>query len=421
MGNLTKQELVAFDEVVEGFEEALLWTEMAKVYRLPPGRMAMRGNDTIWRPMQLNMISQEGLDQTGNFANPTELAIPVNVDRNRSVPFSVNPNVLRDENILKDWGDAAKIELASIVNDSLRREASFYASIVDTKAGAPTGFRDMAKVKAKMDKMGIRGTNRVAMYSSDAMVDMADNLGSRQTFSGKTQTAYEEAFVNKIAGFTMAVDDSPIVLAGAKVVGATVSGANQRWIPVATKKNNVNGNETNVDNRSMLLNVAKTSGTWQVGDAFTIAGVYAVHMKNKNSTGELKTFRVIGVNSDTQIEITPAIVAVDSSNPTYSEQQYQNVTATPANGAAITMLNKVDSSINVAFVKDVLEIIPSTLGLDPADGWNITKARLSNGMELYYSRQGDITDLNVKCRYDIVYGTAFKNSEMGAIQLFNQG
>lgn len=420
MGNLTKQELVAFDDFVEGFEEALVWTEAANVYRLPAGRAAMRGNDTIWRPMKTEMVSQEGLDQTGNFGDPVELAIPVNVDRNRSVPFAINPSDTRDENIMRDWGNAAKLELASVVNDALRREASYYSSIVDVKTGAPTGFRDVASLKAKMDKMGVRSQNRIGFYSSDAMIDMADNLASRQSFVGKTQSAYEEARINRIAGFDLLVDDSPIWLAGATVTGATVSGANQRHIPVATKRNDVNGNETNVDNRSMVLNVAKTSGTWQVGDAFTIAGVYAVHHKNKKDAGELKTFRVIGVNSDTQIEIVPAIVAPTGDNPTLAEQQYQNVTAAPANGAAITMLNKKDSSINVSYVKGMLEIIPSTLGLDPADGWNITKARLSNGMEVYYSRQGDINDLRVKARYDVVFGTAFKDPEQGAIQLFGQ-
>ncbi|WP_131669247.1 P22 phage major capsid protein family protein [Psychrobacter pygoscelis] len=420
-GKLTKQEIVAFDDMVEGFEEALVYTQAAKVYPLPSGRVALRGNDTIWRPMPKQIISQEGLNQKGNFVTPTELAAPVSVDRNRSVPFSVHPSELRDESAMKEWGDSAKITLASKVNDALRREAAFYSSIVDVRAGAPTGFRDVATMKAKLDRLGVRGTNRMGFYSSTAMIDMADNLASRQNLIGKTATAYEEAYVNRIAGVSIHEDDSPVWLSASTVTGATIAAANQRHIPTATKKNEVNGNQTNVDNRSMMLTVAKTSGTWKVGDAFTIAGVYAVHDKNKTNTGDLKTFRVIGVESDSRIEVVPAIVAANHPAATASEQAYQNVSDTPANGAAITMLNKRDTAVNTLFVKDALEIVPSTLGLDPRDGWYTTKARLSNGLEVYYSRQGDIDDLSIKCRYDVVFGTALLNPEMGGIQLFEQG
>lgn len=420
-GKLTKQELVAFDDVVAGFEEALIYTQAAKVYRMPDGRTAMRGNDTVWRMMPKQAISQEGLNQTGNFETPTEMSVPVTVDRNRSVPFSMNPSEMRDDSFMNEWGEAAKIELASQVNNALRREAAFYASNVNIRAGAPTGFKDVATMKAMLDRQGVRGTNRQAFYSSTAMIDMSDNLASRQTLNGKTLSAYEEAYVNKIAGIAVHTDDSPVQLVASNVVGATVSGANQRHVPMATKTNAINGTETNVDNRSMLLTIAKTSGDFKAGDAFTIAGVYAVHHNNKNVLNELKTFRVIDVKSATQIEVIPAIVAPDAPVVTLSELAYQNVSATPAAGAAITLLNKVTTDINTVFVKDALEIIPSTLGLSAQDGWYTTKARLSNGIEVYYSRQGDINDLNVKARYDITFGTAMLNPEMAGIQLFNQG
>ena len=420
-GKLTKQEIVAFDQVVEGFEEALVYTQAAKIYRFPDGRTALRGNDTVWRMMPKQAISQEGLNQTGNFETPSEMAAPVTVDRNRSVPFLIRAGENRDQSFMNEWGEAAKIELASKVNDALRREAAYYSSNVNIRSGAPTGFKDVATMKAMLDRQGVRGTGRQAFYSSTAMIDMSDNLASRQTLNGKTLTAYEEAYVNKIAGIAVHTDDSPIQLEASDVVGATVSGANQRHVPMATKKNNINGTETNVDNRSMLLNVAKTSGAFKAGDAFTIAGVYAVHHQNKNNTGDLKTFRVIDVVSDTQIEIIPAIVAPDAPLVTISELAYQNVSATPAAGAAITMLNKVTTDINTVFVKDALEIIPSTLGLSAEDGWFTTKATLSNGIEIAYSRQGDINDLSVKARYDITFGTAMLNPEMAGIQLFNQG
>lgn len=417
---LLKQELVMFDNVIADFEETLVYTQAAERFNIGDAAVSARANDTVWRPVPLQVDSQEGLDQTGNFLGHTEMAVPVTVDRIRSVPGTINSRELRDPSVLRRKGNAAKQKLASDVNDALRRQVAYYGSIVDARAGAATGFDDVASLMAKFDDLGVPEQERMAFYSSRDMVKMASDLASRQTLSGKTQTAYEKAYINEIAGFDVHKDASGIYLPAATATGATVSGANQRHIPKATIKNVATGDEHNVDNRSMLLTVAKTGGNFAVGDAFTIAGVYSVNMKNKQQTQELKTFRVIDVKSATSIEIVPAIVCDDGADPTGSESAYKNVSATPAAGAAITMLNKNASYANSAFVKGALEFIPSTLAIDNQDGWASTKATLDNGLTVYYTRQGDINDLSTKYRWDIVFGTALLNPEMAGIQLFNQ-
>lgn len=417
---LLKQELVMFDNVIADFEETLVYTQAAERFNIGDAAVSARANDTVWRPMPLQVDSQEGLDQTGNFLGHTEMAVPVTVDRIRSVPGTINSRELRDPSVLRRKGNAAKQKLASDVNDALRRQVAYYGSIVDARAGAATGFDDVASLMAKFDDLGVPEQERMAFYSSRDFVKMASDLASRQTLSGKTLTAYEKAYINEIAGFDVHKDASGIYLPAATATGATVSGANQRHIPKATIKNVATGDEHNVDNRSMLLTVAKTGGNFAVGDAFTIAGVYSVNMKNKQQTQELKTFRVIDVKSATSIEIVPAIVCDDGADPTGSESAYKNVSATPAAGAAITMLNKNASYANSAFVKGALEFIPSTLAIDNQDGWASTKATLDNGLTVYYTRQGDINDLSTKYRWDIVFGTALLNPEMAGIQLFNQ-
>lgn len=417
---LLKQELVMFDDVIADFEQALVYTQAAERFNLGDATASARANDTVWRPMPLQVDSEEGLDQTGNFLGHTELAVPVTVDRVRSVPGSINSRELRDPNVLRRKGTAAKQKLASDVNDALRRQVAYYGSIVDAQSGAATGFNDVAELMAKFDDLGVPENDRMAFYSSRDMVKMAADLASRQTLSGKTQTAYEKAYINEIAGFNVHKDASGIYLPAATATTATVTGANQRHVPQATVKNPVTGDEHNLDNRSMLLTVGAVGGAFQVGDAFTIAGVYAVNMKSKQATQTLKTFRVIDVRSATSIEIMPAIVCDDGVNPTGAESAYKNVSATPAAGAAITMMNKKASYANTAFVKGALEFIPSTLALDNQDGWASTKATLDNGLTIYYTRQGDINNLSTKYRWDIVFGTALLNPEMAGIQLFNQ-
>lgn len=417
---LLKQELVMFDDVIADFEEALVYTQAAETFNLGDAATSARANDTVWRPVPLEVESQEGLDQTGNFNGDTELAVPVTVDRVRSVPGTINSRELRDVRVLKRKGEAAKKKLASDVNDALRRQVAFYGSIVDTQSGPATGFDDVASLMAKFDDLGVPEEDRMAFYSSRDMVKMASDLASRQTLAGKTLSAYEKAYINEIAGFAVHKDASGIYLPASTATGVTVNGADQRHVPKATEKNEVTGEEHNVDNRSMLLNVSVTGGALKVGDAFTIAGVYAVHHKNKQVTQELKTFRVTKVVNSGQVEIMPAIVTDDHDDATTAESVYKNVSATPAADAAITMLNQNAGYANTAFVKGALEFIPSTLALDPQDGWASTKATLSNGLTIYYTRQGDINNLSTKYRWDVVFGAALLNPEMAGIQLFNQ-
>lgn len=419
--SLTKQELVAFDEMVEGFEEALVYDRLVDVMRIGSPNESLRANDTKWLPMPLEVDSQEGRDQTGNFVGVTELSVPVNVNRHRVVPLTAHAGELRDPHLLKRMMDSAKERLASNVNDDIRRQIAFNASIVDARAGQAKGFDDLGSLMMKFDELGLPTVGRKAMYSTRDFVPMASDLASRQQLMGKTQTAYEKARINEIAGFDVLTDPSAVYLQKSTVTGATISGANQRHTPKATIKNVATGDEHNVDNRYMTLNVNVGGGAFKVGDAFTITGVYAVHHKNKNQTGDLKTFRVVEVMGANQIKVSPAIVCDDYVGATTADTVYKNVSATPADGSAINILNRENAYVNTAFIDKAVTFLPSTLAIDELDGMRTAKATLSNGLTLFYSRQGEINDLSAKVRWDIVYGTALLNPEMAGIQLFNQG
>lgn len=419
--SLTKQELVAFDEMVEGFEEALVYDRLVDVMRIGSPNESLRANDTKWLPMPLEVDSQEGRDQTGNFVGVTELSVPVNVNRHRVVPLTAHAGELRDPHLLKRMMDSAKERLASNVNDDIRRQIAFNASIVDARAGQAKGFDDLGSLMIKFDELGLPTVGRKAMYSTRDFVPMASDLASRQQLMGKTQTAYDKARINEIAGFDVLTDPSAVYLQKSTVTRATISGANQRHTPKATVKNVATGDEHNVDNRYMTLNVNVGGGAFKVGDAFTIAGVYAVHHKNKNQTRELKTFRVVEVLGANQIKVSPAIVCDDYVGATTADTVYKNVSATPADGSAINILNRENAYVNTAFIDKAVTFLPSTLAIDELDGMRTAKATLSNGLTLFYSRQGEINDLSAKVRWDIVYGTALLNPEMAGIQLFGQG
>ena len=143
-------------------------------------------------------------------------------------------------------------------------------------------------------------------------------------------------------------------------------------------------------------------------------------MRAKTQQASLKPSVLLKLLAQRLYEFVPAIVAADHSGATQSETAYANVTTTPANGAAITMLNKNAAYANTAFNKGALELLPSKLAIDAKDGWSTMQATLDNGLTLYYTRQGEINNLSTKYRWDISFGTALLNPEMAGIQLFNQ-
>lgn len=147
----------------------------------------------------------------------------------------------------------------------------------------------------------------------------------------------------------------------------------------------------------------------RAGDIFTIAGVYAVNPVTKQTTGRLQQFVVTAsVNSNgsgqATLSISPSIV--DSGT-------LQNVTAGPADNAAITVLGTGGTAAvsNVGFHKDAftLACIPmmtysglhrSSVEYDPDTGISI---RITQGM--------DITNDKLLTRADVLYGWAATRPE----------
>jgi hypothetical protein len=141
-------------------------------------------------------------------------------------------------------------------------------------------------------------------------------------------------------------------------------------------------------------------------------------MITKQDTGQLQTFRVISKPAANTIQIAPAIIS--NGGGTRPELEYQNVSATPANGAAITWLNTAAAEMNPFFKKETLLLVPGSYTVDPDDGWQVMRATTDLGVAITYTRQGEINDLSVKARWDVDFGTALLNPQMAGVEMFNQ-
>lgn len=421
MGNaFSKEERVAFELLLEGFNDQLVMSEAVNVFQNDQTMMA-RTNDIIWRPSPYIALSYTGLDQTGNFKDQTQLSIPATINNYRSSPFQLDAKELRDALQENRLGEAAKQKLASDINVAVMNSAANYGTLVVKRTSAASGFDDVAQCDSIMNEQGIDTGDRWMAVSSRDYNSMASNLAGRQTLQGRPETAFDRAYIGNVAGFDMMKLDYAVNIVAAAGTGVTITGANQFYTPAATTTD-VNGGGINVDNRFQTIGITVTSGTVKVGDCFTIAGVNAVHHITKVDTGQPKTFRVTaivtGAGGTGTVQISPPIIS--GQGATTAELQYQNVTATPAAGAAITWLNTATAKANPFWKRSAIELLPGRVEYPSDAGWNVLRGSTDQGIEIVLVKQGNVQTGKILYRVDTFFGVNVTQPEMMGIELFNQ-
>ncbi len=416
----SKEERVAFENILEGFNDALVLSSLVTKYNTN-GQQMERSSDTIWRPMPYIAQSYDGSDATSNFGDNTQLAVPATIGYQKHSTALLNAKELRDQLQENRLGQAAAQKLASDINVATLTVASNQGTIVSKRTTAAGGYADIAEADALMNEQGVMMEGRNFALSSRDYNGMAADLAARQTMNQMPTEAYRRSYIGEVAGFQTFKMDYANRLTAAAGTTVTVNGASQYHTPAATSTA-ATGETSNVDNRYQTLAITVGGGTVKVGDAFTIAGVNAVHHITKQDTGQLKTFRIVeiltGSGGTGTVKISPAIVS--NGGGTDAEAQYQNVTATPANGAAITFLNIADAPVNCFWHRDAIELLPASLAVPTDAGADIMRATTDQGVELVMQKQFDINTQKTKYRWDTLYGVALVQPEMAGIMLFSQ-
>lgn len=418
--SFSKEERVAFENILEGFNDALVLSSLVTKYNTN-GQQMERSSDTIWRPMPYIAQSYDGSDATSNFGDNTQLAVPATIGYQKHSTALLTAKELRDQLQENRLGQAAAQKLASDINVATLTVASNQGTIVSKRTTAAGGYADIAEADALMNEQGVMMEGRNFALSSRDYNGMAADLAARQTMNQMPTEAYRRSYIGEVAGFQTFKMDYANRLTAAAGTTVTVNGASQYHTPAATSTA-ATGETSNVDNRYQTLAITVGGGTVKVGDAFTIAGVNAVHHITKQDTGQLKTFRIVeiltGSGGTGTVKISPAIVS--NGGGTDAEAQYQNVTATPANGAAITFLNIADAPVNCFWHRDAIELLPASLAVPTDAGADIMRATTDQGVELVMQKQFDINTQKTKYRWDTLYGVALVQPEMAGIMLFSQ-
>ena len=419
--NASKEEIVAFDQVMDAFEDNEVMSKMLPQMKID-AQQAQRTNDVLWVPEPYIMPVYTGMDQSANFAKIREqLAVPTSMAYNPSVPFSLDAIDLRDQIQDSRLGDGARQALGSYVNQQCINKMALWSSIVVKRTAAAAGFDDIAAIQIQLDEQGIQADGRNFGLTSRDYLSAIGELGKRQDTQkdSATMDAYTKAQVGDIAGmngYRLPYSQYLAAAGGGAITTSTLDAAVQYFIPKAQV--GVFPEIRNQDNRTQSLVVSATAGV-KAGDSFTIANVFACHHITKQSTPSLKTFKVISVVDGTHLLIAPPVISNQVASD--SGEQYQNcVVSAKSATATITWLNTAAAYVNLFWHDNAVRLIPGRYALPADGGMQVLSATTKSGIQLVMTKQAVIDTFKYKYRFDLKFGIDVLQPEMAGNILFSQ-
>lgn len=420
INNFSKEERVAFADVVDGFEDALVASKNVNTYGTN-GQLMERTNDVIWRPQQY--ISVGGNRIVGSAVTSkkqTQLAVPATIGYQPNSTFEMDALELRDALQEGRLGMASKDYLASRINSDVLAVATQQGTLVVTRTTAAGSYDDIALCDSIMNEQGVPQSERYMMLNSRDYNGMAGNLAARSTMTGLPEGAYKRSYVGQVAEFQTFKLDSGRRIAAKAGSGNTMdtrASALNYYVPVATRTS-ATGETSNVDNRYQTITVSSTTSV-AAGDAFTVDAIDSIHHINKTDTGQPKTFRVISVPSSTTLVISPPIISNQGGSD--AEEAYQNVVVTSTSAtAAITFINYDAAGYNVFWRKPAIELLPGRYAVPTGQGAAVMSDTTENGIEVVMTKFFDTSTFKTRFTFDCRYGVCMNAPEQVGILLFSQ-
>lgn len=269
------------------------------------------------------------------------------------------------------------------------------SNFVGTPGVTPSTSNVYLNGGALMSEEAVPTRPRYAVITPRMEATIIPGLQGLQHSGPQITRQYEDGSMGRAMGFDWEMDqNAPTHTIGALGGTPQVSGANQTGSSILTS------GWTNA--AAIRLNR---------GDIIQFAGVYAVNPKSRQSTGQLRGFVVTADSaSDASgvmtIPISPPLVPPDSmGNPV----QYQTVSASPANGAAVTTFGAVSTYQNVVSPQGMLfhpeAFVFASVDLEmPPNVWGDRVADDDLGISVRILKQYSINDDQVPCRVDVLCG-----------------
>jgi hypothetical protein len=319
--------------------------------------------------------------------NVVETVVPVTLDTQFHVDFTFSSQELTLN--IDDFADRyLKPAMATIANKIDFDGLGLYTSVANQVGTAGTTPNDIATLLAAGTRLDQEATprdgQRTVVWDPAANGSMVKAAAGLFNAPRPISDQYESGIFVPALGFDIGMDQNIRQATTGTRTNGTVSGAGQTGTTL-----NVTG--------------LGAGGTVAAGDTFTIAGVFAVNPQSRQSTRVLRQFTVTAAatadgSGNAALTIFPSI------NTAASNQQYQTVSAGPANAAAITwdVAASTQYTVNMAYHKNAFTL--ATADLQMPEGVDFAGRRNHKGISMRIVRQYAIGTDTFPCRIDVLYG-----------------
>jgi hypothetical protein len=318
---------------------------------------------------------------------------------------SVGSNGSVDKAFKERYLKPAGLKLAALLDYRIGTlmKNSFH-QMVGTPGTPPATFADLLNAGVPLDRMSVpRDGMRMAAIEPGANASIVAGLSGLFNNKEVLGEQYKTGIIKTGAGLDLAMSQNvPSHTVGPLGGTPLVNGANQGLINSGATDNPYGATTSLVTDGWTAAAALRLNQ----GDTFTIADVFSVNPETKASTGVLQSFLVTANTSsdgsgNATIVISPAIIAGGA---------YQNVTARPADGAAITVTSGAANTTytnNLIWHRDAFTFVSPKQEL-PGGMDMAYQASLADegGVSLRFVRGFDITSNKFVSRFDILWGGA---------------
>lgn len=333
-----------------------------------------------------NLSAQDTVEQSTTLSVTTQKGVDLNFT-------SADLTLSLDDFSTRILEPAMAVLAANLEADAFNM-ALDVSQVVNGIGSAITFKNVMNGRKMLNDALAPLDRDRSAILNTQDNVDLVDTLKGLFQDSSAIEKQYREGQMGRTGGFDFyesTILPSQQTGTAASATTYTVNGASQTGSGVV---------------------VATGATTFKKGDVVTFVGCNRVHPETKADTGSLMQFVVTAdyAGGAGTLAIAPAIVATGA---------YQNVTASPTNGGAVTKVGGASAIYkpSLVFHKDAFTF--ATADLVMPQGVDFSAREVYDGISMRIVRQYAISTDTFPCRLDVLYGYKTLRAALAARILSN--
>lgn len=418
--SLSSAKIIAtyYDEACEQLNKNTMLSKKVKVDTVEMGTQ-QNANDVYHRIVEQQSPLIKGRDLTGKETGIIEQSVPYRINEPQGDFFQLNTSNLRDKGFWERRARASVAKMntsleADIMDEIANKSAIYYETAspdFDIVAEADTIFTE---------RQLYDGDGRSFLIDPRANQASAGNLASRSMYPNNiSEEARRTGLIgNEVAGFDLFRNPYARSITG-NVAAASTTTADLEFKPEGAGTT-AEGTPYNVDFRVAVIPVV-ASANYNVGDVVTL-GANATTMNDKQDTGRLMTFRVVGKPDGTSLSIYPKPIAWDQRPVadggtgvlTAEEAAYANISTTVSSGTTVAIVNSTAGTFRTSsfFADDAICVVngsePIEL-LQEFDGMKVEKTTLDNGVDLYLAYDANLATLNCRVRLFTRYGVVLED------------